>query len=200
MQSRHLCSLHVWHPEPTSIDIRRKKKTIFRDLVPPFHDFFPPSAPPGSMAPWIRSEEIGRHARRKNEPVSVASRLGTRRSRGVEGRRRGFDAFFFLLLSISLSLFLSFSLSLYLYLLVRAWTELLARWRVVVGHWVAIFAREEKDRRMLKRDHFPGEILFRNSSLPGFIYIPSPSPFQNLSPRSSIAWIISVERFRSFPF
>lgn len=123
MQSRHLCSLHVWHPEPTSIDIRRKKKTIFRDLVPPFHDFFPPSAPPGSMAPWIRSEEIGRNVRRKNEPVSVASRLGTRRSRGVEGRRRGFDAFFFLLLSISLSL------SLYLYISIFSCEREPSYWR-----------------------------------------------------------------------
>lgn len=158
-----------------NLDRHPQKKTIFRDLVP--STTFPPSAPLGSMAPWIRSKEPGKSEETLGGKMNLSPwRVAWERDdlEGLKGE--GEDSMPFFSLLLLLSLYLSISISLYLYLLVRAWTELLARWRVVVGHWVAIFAWEEKDRRMLKRDHFPGEILFRNSSLPGFIYIPSSSP------------------------
>lgn len=82
----------------------------------PFHDFSSLRATriDGPVNSLRGTRQIGRNARRKNEPVSVASRLGTRRSRGVEGGRRGFDAFFFSpppSLSLSLYLYISISLS-----------------------------------------------------------------------------------------
>lgn len=82
----------------------------------PFHDFSSLRATriDGPVNSLRETRQIGRNARRKNEPVSVASRLGTRRSRGVEGGRRGFDAFFSSpppSLSLSLYLYISISLS-----------------------------------------------------------------------------------------
>lgn len=97
MQSRHLCSFHVWHAGPgqsrsTSTksgsnpsNLVRHVDRRSRPIRLPLRIYREP------MAMWIRSRncptrEIGRNAQEKWTCPHAASRLGTPRSRGLRVR------------------------------------------------------------------------------------------------------------------